>query len=62
MSEDLLAALCLVAVIEGLFLLAAADAWKRIVAQMGEMPSGTLRLAGGIMAAMGLLALQWVRG
>lgn len=61
MSQDLLAALCLVLVIEGLFLLAGADAWKRMAEQMQQVPSGSLRLAGGILAGVGLLLLQWVR-
>lgn len=61
LSEDLLAALCLVLVIEGLFLLAGADVWKRMAAQMQEIPTGSLRIAGLVMVAVGLLLLQWVR-
>nr|WP_282452653.1 DUF2065 domain-containing protein [Lysobacter sp. CAU 1642] len=58
----MLAALCLVLVIEGLFLLAGASAWKRMAAQMQEVPTGTLRIGGAILAGLGLLLLQWVRG
>jgi len=61
MSQDLLAALCLVLVIEGLFLLAGPDAWKRMAEQMQSLPSSTLRMTGGGMAVFGLLLLQWVR-
>lgn len=61
LSGDLLAALCLVLVIEGLFLLAGADVWKRMAAQMQEVPTGSLRIAGALLAGIGLLLLQWVR-
>lgn len=61
MSVDLLAALCLVLVIEGLFLLVAPGAWKRAAAQMLQAPNRGLRTAGAVMVGLGLLALQWVR-
>lgn len=61
MSQDLLAALCLVLVIEGLFLLAGAEAWKRMAAQLQAMPTATLRWTGGVFAVLGLLLLQLVR-
>lgn len=54
------AALCLVLVIEGLALFVAPQAWKRLMAQLQHMDAGTLRLAGGIMVAVGLLALRIV--
>ena len=60
-SQDLLAALCLVLVIEGLFLLAGADAWKRMAEQVQQVPTGSLRVVGGTLAGVGLLLLQWVR-
>jgi uncharacterized protein YjeT (DUF2065 family) len=62
LGADLLAALCLVLVIEGLFLLAGADAWKRMAAQMQAVPTGSLRVAGALLAGVGVLLLQWVRG
>ncbi len=58
---DLWAALCLVAVLEGLLLFAAPGAWKRTVAQMLEVPDRHLRIAGGIVLALGLVALYFVR-
>lgn len=61
LSQDLLAALCLVLVIEGLFLLAGAGAWKRMAEQMQQVPTGSLRVAGAVLAGIGLLLLQWVR-
>jgi uncharacterized protein len=61
MWQDLLAALCLVLVLEGLLLLAAPDGWKRIAAQMLEMPSRHLRNYGAVMVVLGLVSLQLVR-
>ena len=58
---DLLAALCLVLVIEGLFLLAAPAAWKRMAAQLTIAPEHALRIGGGAMIVAGLVALQLVR-
>ena len=58
---DLLAALCLVLVIEGLFLLAAPHAWKRMAAQLAAAPERALRIGGGTMIVVGLIALQLVR-
>ena len=58
---DLLAALCLVLVIEGLFLLVAPGAWKRMAAQVTATPERALRVGGGVMIAIGLVALQFVR-
>jgi len=60
-SQDLLAALCLVAVLEGLLLFAAPGLWKQAVAQMLDRPDRTLRMAGGVMIVAGLIALQLVR-
>lgn len=59
--SDLWAALCLVAVIEGLMLFAAPAAWKRAMAQMLATPDGQLRTIGGLVVAGGLAALWWVR-
>jgi uncharacterized protein len=58
---DLWAALCLVAVLEGLLLFAVPGAWKRIVAQMLEVPDRQLRIAGSVVLALGLIALYFVR-
>lgn len=60
--NDLWAALCLVAVLEGLFLFAVPGAWKRAVAQMLEMPDRQIRAIGGIVLAFGLVALYFARG
>jgi uncharacterized protein YjeT (DUF2065 family) len=59
-THELLAALCLVLVIEGLFLFAAPSAWQRIVEQMRELEPRQLRIIGGVMVGVGVLALKWV--
>lgn len=59
--KDLLAALCLVAVLEGLMLFAAPNGWKRAAAQMLQMPDRQLRIGGGLVLGAGLLALWWVK-
>lgn len=61
MSQDLLAALCLVLVLEGLLLLAAPDGWKQLARQMIEFESRRLRVFGAVMVVLGLLSLQLVR-
>jgi uncharacterized protein YjeT (DUF2065 family) len=59
---DLWAALCLVLVLEGLFLFAAPGAWKRMMAQLQEMPERRLSAIGGVLAIVGMVALYWLRG
>jgi len=59
--HDLIAAVCLMIVFEGLVLLVAPEAWKRLVQQMLAMPTAQLRASGGVAVAVGLLALWWVR-
>jgi uncharacterized protein len=59
---DLLTALALLLVIEGLYLFAAPDAWKRMVAQLLPQPSQKLSALGGFMVIAGLIALYLVRG
>ena len=59
--QDLWAALCLVAVIEGLVLLVAPGGWKRTAEQLQSMPEHSLRRIGAIVLACGLAALYFVR-
>jgi hypothetical protein len=59
--NDLWSALCLVAVLEGLLLFIAPAAWKRMAAQMQAMPERQLRIVGGVVLAVGLVALYFVR-
>jgi hypothetical protein len=58
--HDFLAALCLVLVIEGLFLFAAPQAWQHVVEQMRQLEPRQLRIIGGVMVGVGVLVLQLV--
>lgn len=59
--NDLWAALCLVAVLEGLVLFASPGGWKRAVQQLSALPERQLRVIGGIFLAIGLASLYVVR-
>ncbi len=59
--SELLAALCLVFVIEGLLLFASPAGWKRVIEQALSMPDSALRRFGAVMVVLGLIALQIVR-
>ncbi len=60
--QDLWAALCLVAVIEGLILFVAPGGWKRTAEQLQALSESQLRRIGAIILACGLAALYFVRG
>lgn len=60
--DDLWAALCLVAVLEGLILFAAPGAWKRAMSHLATLPEPQLRRIGAAVLALGLASLWWVRG
>ena len=60
MSRDLAAALCLVLVLEGLFLFAAPKMWQRMAEQMRQLDPRHLRVIGGVMIGIGILALKLV--
>ena len=55
------AALCLVAVLEGLLLFATPRLWKRTMAQMQGQTESQLRLLGGVLMLLGLVALWLLR-
>lgn len=59
--KDLFAAVCLVAVLEGLFLFVAPFAWKRMAERLLDLPSPALRSFGGLVLLAGLSLLWWVR-
>lgn len=60
--QDLLTALGLVFVIEGVLYALAPDAMRRMAARAALVPGGTLR-TGGLVAAVAGVALVWlVRG
>lgn len=58
MRHEFVAALCLVLVFEGLFLFAAPNAWQRMAEQMRQLEPRQLRLIGGVMMAVGVMALK----
>ncbi|MGA8276806.1 MAG: DUF2065 domain-containing protein [Rhodanobacteraceae bacterium] len=60
MPHDLAAALCLVLVIEGLFLFAAPGGWKRMAEQIQQIDEQKLRVVGGVMVAVGVVVLRLV--
>jgi uncharacterized protein YjeT (DUF2065 family) len=60
--SDLWSALCLVAVLEGLFLFATPGGWKRAAEKLQAMPDRSLRTVGGFLVIAGLLSLYFVRG
>jgi uncharacterized protein len=60
MTHEFTAALCLVLVLEGLYLFAAPRAWQRMAEQMRQLEPRQLRVIGGVMMAAGLLALKLV--
>lgn len=59
--SDLLAALCLVLVLEGLLLFVAPDAWKQAAERLQQLEPRALRQIGGLMIVAGLVALQFAR-
>lgn len=59
---ELWAALCLVAVLEGLLLFAAPGAWKRAAEQLQALPDEHVRRVGGIVLILGLVSLWLVKG
>ena len=59
--SELWAALCLVAVLEGLVLFAFPEAFKRMAEQMQAMDARQLRVVGAIVLAVGVAALYVVR-
>jgi uncharacterized protein YjeT (DUF2065 family) len=56
--QELAIALCLVLVLEGLFLFASPRRWKRMAEQMQSIDPRSLRLIGAAMVAVGLIALK----
>lgn len=59
--KDLNAALCLVLVVEGLFLFALPGLWKEMAERLRTLAERELRLIGAVMIGAGLLALHLVR-
>jgi uncharacterized protein YjeT (DUF2065 family) len=51
-------ALCLVLVLEGLFLFVAPELWKRMAEQMRQLDPRQLRVIGAAMMLIGVIALR----
>lgn len=62
MVAELLSALCLVAVLEGLFLFVTPRGWKRAAAQLHALPDRRLRALGAVVVGLGVISLWLVRG
>ena len=61
MPREILLALCLVVVFEGLFLFAAPTAWQRMAAELAQLEPRKLRVYGGVAMVVGLIFLQLAR-
>lgn len=59
--SDLLAAICLVLIFEGLLLFASPSAWRDAMRQLASLDDRTLRTFGGGCMLVGLIALNFVR-
>ncbi len=62
MSQDLLAALCLVLIIEGLLPFAAPRQWRDAARMASEAHDRTVRMLGAGAIIVGAIALHLVRG
>ncbi len=58
---DLLSALGLVLVLEGLLPFASPARWREMMRQVGESPDNTLRTIGAVSMIAGLLILYFAR-
>ena len=59
--SDLLAALALVLVLEGMWPFLAPEHWRNTLRQLSELPGGSLRMAGLVGMVLGLVLLNLVR-
>lgn len=60
MAGEILTAIALVIVIEGLLPAISPDAYKRAVSQLASMPSRTIRVTGLVLMVTGAVLLQIV--
>lgn len=61
MTRELLSALCLVAVLEGLFLFVTPEGWKRAAERLYALTTAQMRLFGAIVMVTGLASLWFIR-
>lgn len=60
MWPDLLRALALVLVIEGLMPFLAPERWREMMLRLSDVEGRSLRLFGGILIGIGVLLLQFI--
>ena len=60
MNHAFTSAICLVVVLEGLFLFAVPGVWKRMAEHMVKLDAKQLRTMGGVMMVLGVIALKLV--
>lgn len=61
MTAELLSALCLVAVLEGLFLFAVPGHWRRTMEQLRLLDDRQLRQLGAVVLGVGVASLWLLR-
>lgn len=62
MWEDLLRALALVMIIEGLMPFLAPERWREMIRRVTTVNTRGLRIFGGVLIAVGLVSLHLLRG
>ena len=62
MRHELLAALCLVLVLEGVFLFAAPRFWQRMADEARQLGPRRLRIVGAVLMLLGVVLLKLVSG
>lgn len=60
MWPDLLRALALVMVVEGLMPFLAPERWREMMLRLSDVDGRSLRLFGGLLIGMGVLLLQFI--
>lgn len=62
MWTDLLSAIALVLVIEGIMPFVAPHYWRGILARISQLDDNSMRVTGGVMMGLGLAFLYFIRG
>jgi uncharacterized protein YjeT (DUF2065 family) len=60
MPREVLIALCLVLIFEGLLLFAIPGQWQKMMIELAQQPPRHLRAVGGVVVIVGLILLQAV--
>jgi len=59
--QDLLAALCLVLVVEGLLPFISPGHWRKTMSQLSQLDNRTIRIVGAVSMLVGLILLKLVK-